>query len=469
MKTKILLIIILGVFLISFVSAGNLNLFPNPNEPNVHIAYVFNFSNGTTCDSANIILSHNETVITNPRGFGYVSIDISSLPSVPLRLCEYKDGALRKNHSLSSIVFENIYAQNLNLSENAKVGGNITADYLNATDYYTYDDHVGEISLKEIGHDVIIMNDDILIHNTNLSITAVGGVITATVRNVDDIGGNIDYIVNKTKYSIADVSSVTLTAGTWVNPTTNYLWVDTDEALESSTVAPTGEFAWVGIVEVANVTGAVVNYYAVQDEIPTLYELVKQNYERAWYDNVLYESGIAITFTGEEMSTTSGNLRFALTTVPFKVRDTTGTTKFIWINDPDGAYSIHDDLDAIAKYQSGEAIVINKYFNVVIFGLVEDESNDYYYVSVQDKPTSECTSVSCAESDTTHKTNYNFPTGYERTGFRIARIVLKHTAGDNTIQTLSNGLNYIQLLDETQIIFGGSSSMNPTEIFVWSS
>ncbi|KKK93620.1 hypothetical protein LCGC14_2691080, partial [marine sediment metagenome] len=127
-KNKILILILPIVItfgLISFVSAGNLSLFPNPNEVSVNIAYIFNFSNGSTCDLANIILSHSEIVTTNSRGFGYVSIDISGLSSVPLRICEYKDGILRANHSFSDIIFNTIYANSLNLSGNARIGGNI--------------------------------------------------------------------------------------------------------------------------------------------------------------------------------------------------------------------------------------------------------------------------------------------------------------------------------------------------------
>ena len=119
------LILILGVFLISFVSAGNLSLFPNPGEASVNIAYIFNFSSTNDCDPSNIILSHSEIVTTNSRGFGYVSIDISGLSSVPLRLCEYKDSVLRANHSFSDIIFNTIYARNLNLSGDARIGGDI--------------------------------------------------------------------------------------------------------------------------------------------------------------------------------------------------------------------------------------------------------------------------------------------------------------------------------------------------------
>lgn len=135
MKTKILFLIILGTFLIHLVSAGNLTLFPNPGESDVYIEYTFNFSKSNNCLPANIILNYTTTVHTNTRGFGYVSIDISSLSEVPLRLCEYKDGVLRKNHSFSSIIFQSTSSQNLNLSGNAiikgwvNVTGNVTARY----------------------------------------------------------------------------------------------------------------------------------------------------------------------------------------------------------------------------------------------------------------------------------------------------------------------------------------------------
>ncbi len=125
MRLKLILILILGIFLISLAYAGNLNLFPNPNIPNVNIQYTFNFSNGTTCASENIILTHNVTLLTNPRGFTFTSVDISNLSSVPLRLCEDQDNALRANHSFSDIIFNTIFAQNLNLSNNAKIGGNV--------------------------------------------------------------------------------------------------------------------------------------------------------------------------------------------------------------------------------------------------------------------------------------------------------------------------------------------------------
>ena len=116
----------LVILSLSIISAGNLSIFPNPglSEAGNSILYSFNFSNSTNCLAPNIILNHTEIVEINSRGFGYVSINISNLSQVPTSLCEYKDGTLRKNHSFSDIVFNTIFARNLNLSENLIVLGN---------------------------------------------------------------------------------------------------------------------------------------------------------------------------------------------------------------------------------------------------------------------------------------------------------------------------------------------------------
>jgi len=348
----------------------------------------------------------------------------------------------------------------LNLS-----GTNANQD-LNLTPYtiLMVDNHGNILDLEKTAHEHLHMTDDSMVHNTNLTITASGGVVTATIKNKQYPTHNIGYYVDHVNYRLIRTTSsvnATLTEGTWVSPQTNYLYVDSDQQLKASITMPTGEYAWAGIVEVANCTGSNVHYYAVQDEIPTMYELIKNNYMRAWYDNPIYENGIDITIdlTVGSFATTAGNLRFALTSVPFEARNTSLGTKFVYVDDPDGAYTLYDDLTGINKYQDGGSIGINKYFKFMVYGLVEDNGNDYYYITVQNEPTTECTSISCAESDATHKMNYQFSDRFKRTGFRIAEVVLQHKAGGNVPQIQSNGLLYRQLLDQNLVVFGGTSAV----------
>lgn len=130
MRLKLILSLMLGIFLISLVSANNISLFPNNiNLANTYVAYEFNFSNSTNCNPSNIILNYSTIIHFNSRGVGFCSIDISNLSSIPLSLCEYRDGSLRKNHSFSDIIFNTIYAKNMNLSGNAIISGNTSSSW----------------------------------------------------------------------------------------------------------------------------------------------------------------------------------------------------------------------------------------------------------------------------------------------------------------------------------------------------
>jgi len=355
-------------------------------------------------------------------------------------------------------------AGDLNVTGDVKIDGTTYGQDFNGTEFQTLSEHGKTIQLSRIGGTVIHLTDNTLLHRTNLTITSEGGIVNATIGyiNQEYDGFDIEYVVNETIYEIPDKSSVQLTKGTWVSPQTNYIYVDKDEILKASTTFPSGEISWAGIAEIANATGDKVHYYAVQDTIPSAPQFMENTYLRAWYDNPLYESGIDIDFDESNISTTDGNMRFAIDRVSYSARNVSSGTQYIWISDPVSAYSIHNTLDSVSTYQDGGAIGNNKYFNVVIFGLVEDENNEKkYYINVQDEPSTEYNSVSNAESDLEQKTNYQCPTAYARTCFRIAKVVLKRNtgAGTNEIQTLANGLTYRQLLDEDLVVLGGTSGV----------
>jgi len=123
---NLIFLFVFVIFSLGFISAGNLSIFPNNIDlAGTNVAYEFNFSSTNDCDSSNIILDYSTTVTFNSQGVGFVSINISDLSSVPLALCEYRDGTLRKNHSFSDIIFNTIYAKNLNLSGDAIIQGKV--------------------------------------------------------------------------------------------------------------------------------------------------------------------------------------------------------------------------------------------------------------------------------------------------------------------------------------------------------
>ena len=133
MGNKLLFGIFLSIFFISLASANNISLFTN----NIAYAgvsdvpYTFNFTNSSNCLPANNILSYYRLIDFDARGIGFVSLNIDTLTKVPVSLCEGREGVLRANHSLSSIVFSTIYAKNLNLSGNAIIKGRVNVTGIN--------------------------------------------------------------------------------------------------------------------------------------------------------------------------------------------------------------------------------------------------------------------------------------------------------------------------------------------------
>lgn len=93
-------------------------------QPDTSIDYSFNFTIDSGC--SNVVLSQSSTITTDSYGIGFVDLDVSGITSIPSYLCEYREGSLRKVHTLSDQLFRNIYASSVNLTNN------ITADWINA-------------------------------------------------------------------------------------------------------------------------------------------------------------------------------------------------------------------------------------------------------------------------------------------------------------------------------------------------
>ena len=85
-------------------------------QPNKNFTYQFNFTLNSNC--ANVVFSNVSRITTGSDGVGFIDLDISTISQVPNYLCEYKNGNLRKVHNLSDQLFKNIYAQNINVSQN---------------------------------------------------------------------------------------------------------------------------------------------------------------------------------------------------------------------------------------------------------------------------------------------------------------------------------------------------------------
>jgi len=126
---KIIIFLLTSIFLLSLVSASNLNIHVRPvitgvYQPTTSFDYEFNFSNSDDCTSP--VLSRSVTISTDIYGIGYTSLNISSLNSTPAYMCEYRNGLIRKVHTLGSGLFSTIHVNSNSYFEgDVSVNGNI--------------------------------------------------------------------------------------------------------------------------------------------------------------------------------------------------------------------------------------------------------------------------------------------------------------------------------------------------------
>ena len=117
-------VMLMVLFTVGAVSALPIYVSPLDGEdlqPGVNFSYVFNFTTGSDCSG--VLLSSSSDIMTGKNGVGFVDIDISSLSVKPDYLCEYRDGSLRKIHSFSDMVLEDVWVNALDVGSDLDVSG----------------------------------------------------------------------------------------------------------------------------------------------------------------------------------------------------------------------------------------------------------------------------------------------------------------------------------------------------------
>ena len=328
----------------------------------------------------------------------------------------------------------------VNISGNLLSQGDInTTGKMNATDFFVIDEHGHEASLALVSHNLLEIEDDAIIEHTNCTVNATGGQAKAYVFNEENPGDHIELVIDKTRYEMSDGLSIDLTEGVRVRPQYNWVYTDDGSTLSVSVTEPTGEFAYLCNVYIANVTGTVIDFHTVEDEIPSNYEFIKRAYKRDWLDSAVYDNGIVPTISTNDLVTTSGIVFTSMTPVTFVARDTSGATQIV-----DEYFNHYSDFSEVITYSDNSSISNNKYSKLVVFGAIEDKS-DVYFVNRQQVPGTEYNSISKAEVDEEQKAVFICPTNLRTQCFLIAYLVVKVSGGSSTIQTLSNGAKYVDL------------------------
>ena len=170
--------------------------------------------------------------------------------------------------------------------------------------------------------------------------------------------------------------------------------------------------------------------------------------ERLRWEPAAYKSGTALTIkdsAGNDLPTGNSSTAIELVVSEGKVFQLhehtfpaadmfTGDDAHIvnQATDEGGAYSTTTDLVTdITVYDdgtaSGTAIGINKYFNLVIWG-VQNRTGEISHLMIN-IPTGQYTSSSNAQADVDASSVYNIPAAFRGTGFLIARITMRRIAG----------------------------------------
>ena len=116
------------LFLISLISATSIPIYVTPTPsgsitPGVSYNYSFNLTTDSACSSV-LFASPIFNVTTNSQGIAFINLTVpDNLAAIPNYLCEYRNGVLRQTHILSGQYFNEIYAQNINASQNIYTTG----------------------------------------------------------------------------------------------------------------------------------------------------------------------------------------------------------------------------------------------------------------------------------------------------------------------------------------------------------
>jgi len=167
--------VILGMLVLSLVSAG-LPIYVKPVNstngtfPNTQFPYVFNFSTDIAC--TNVILSKQVNITTDSDGVGFADVDVSGLSQIPSYMCEYRNGTLRKNHTLSEQLFRYVYIDIIYAKNWSNISG--SADIVSLPSLVLTESQISDLShTVDTSAYVNCSGDNVLLGNGSCQSTSV--------------------------------------------------------------------------------------------------------------------------------------------------------------------------------------------------------------------------------------------------------------------------------------------------------
>ena len=234
-------------------------------------------------------------------------------------------------------------------------------------------------------------------------------------------------------------AEVTLTAGTDISPTQNYVYVTesggTLTLAASTTGWPSGAHAPVATVVVQSAaslaTDGAYKVHAWTDHISK----DSENGHLAHLNKKLrslpatWESGCAAGDISSDQIDVDEGVVFQLHTHTMPAISMSGGDPLYVVNDPDAAYTKTTDLGPdVDKLSDGTAIGNNKYVVLVLWGVVSEKIADCKIML--NLPSGQYNNLADAQKDIDGTADYQMPSVYTGCGFLIAKYVTQYsTAG----------------------------------------
>ena len=247
--------------------------------------------------------------------------------------------------------------------------------------------------------------------------------------------------------SVTSGINIDLTLGTDTVPVQNWVYIDdTGTMLVSTSGFPTGiQFTPVARCVVPSAaTAQTYGLYKVhaytdhlqgsngQGHLSHLNDWVRKR-PAAWQNGVVLTQSVAEGTSAAtiDLAYTSGTIS-QLHDHTFPVYDTSIKPAFV-VNDFATPYEIANGITSSINTDSlGGAIGTNKYYNLVVWGVISQETKDCKLFF--NLPSGSYTNVTDAVNDVDNYTDYTIPVEYLGTGFLITKLTLKRTASNVEVQ-----------------------------------
>jgi hypothetical protein len=276
----------------------------------------------------------------------------------------------------------------------------------------------------------------------DIGVTSNGTVITFSVQK--DGGGdlNVYFAGTRIAYDTSPADTVALTAGTDAVPVLNYVYL-TESGGTITLVKDTTGFPATAHAPLATVlcqsaasmqTDGPYKVHAWTDHLNKSTENGHLSHinKKLRALNATWVSGVSPgDLTSNLYVSTTAGVVFQLHehTMPARTMSGGPGDPVFLVNDPTTAYDRITALSGITQDADGTSIT-NKYFNVVLWGVVsEDETDCKLYINL---PSGTYVVEADAQNDVNETANTTIPSEFMGTGFLIAQYTLKDTTGTLT-------------------------------------